>query len=300
MQTRLQPWRDYSGRISPLKLLVFLALFVPATWIAVGLTTRTGDFAARPLMEAIHQAGLWTIRLLMLALLVTPLRQSLQWPRLMLVRRMIGVAAFAYITLHFTLFVTDQAFDLVKVASEIVLRFYLTLGFIALLGLATLAATSTDAMMRRLGRNWTRLHRIIYGIGVLAVIHYFMQSKLDEWEPTILAGLFGWLLLYRVAALGFPKNRPLPLWALLMLALLAAALTAGGEAVFFWLTLGADPLRVLGINLSLMLGVRPSWYVLGAGLAVVLASALRSLFGPRPRAKAGAAPLRGRAATPAP
>src|SRR5260370_33735695 len=81
-------------------------------------------------------------------------------------------------------------FDLWKVGSEIVLRFYLAIGFTALLGLAALAATSTDAMVRRLGGfRWSRLHQIVYALGILATLHYFMQSKLEVYEPTVMAGL---------------------------------------------------------------------------------------------------------------
>lgn len=136
----MYPWHDYGGRVSPLKLAVFLALFVPAGWVV--LAYACGLLGARPLNEAIHQLGLWTIRLIFLALAVTPLRQILQWPRLLVVRRMIGVAAFAYVLMHFSLYVVSQAFDLGKVASEIALRIYLTIGFTALLSLAALAATA--------------------------------------------------------------------------------------------------------------------------------------------------------------
>ena len=174
------PWSDYSGRLSPLKLAVFVALFVPAGWVAFAY--GFGLLGARPFNEAIHEIGLWTIRLIFLALAVTPLRQILQWPRLILVRRMIGVAAFAYVLVHFSFYIGEpEAFDLEKVASEIVHRVYLTIGFAALLGLAALAATSTDGMVRRLGgRRWQLLHRLVYAIGVLAVIHYCFQSKLDK------------------------------------------------------------------------------------------------------------------------
>ena len=193
----MYPWDDYGGRVSPLKLTVFAALFVPAGWVAFAY--GFGLLGARPLNEAIHQIGLWTIRLIFLALAVTPLRQLLQWPRLILVRRMIGVAAFAYVLIHFSLYTASQAFDLDKVASEIVHRVYLTIGFTALLGLAALAATSTDGMVRRLGgRRWQLLHRLVYAIGVLAVIHYCFQSKLDLWQPTIMAGLLFWLFGYRL------------------------------------------------------------------------------------------------------
>src|SRR5579863_2880244 len=171
------PWNDYSNRLSPLKLLVFIALFAPALWVLTAYPL--GWLGARPTTEAIHQIGLWTIRLIFIALAITPLRAILQWPQLILVRRMVGVAAFAYVLFHFMLYCGDQAFDFAKIASEIVRRIYLTIGFVALLGLATLAATSTDRMVRRLGRRWQSLHRLVYPIAFLAVIHYWMQSKLE-------------------------------------------------------------------------------------------------------------------------
>jgi len=106
------PWNDYSGKLSPLKLAVFVALFLPAAWTA-GLAV-TGNLGPRPFTTAIQQQGLWTIRLILIALAITPLRALLQWPRLILVRRMVGVAAFTYIILHFSLYIADQGFDLLK------------------------------------------------------------------------------------------------------------------------------------------------------------------------------------------
>lgn len=270
----LLPWRDYSGRVSPLKATVFAALFVPGIWAAVGLALRQGDFAARPLMEAIHEIGLWTIRLIFITLAVTPARQILQWPRLILVRRTLGVGAFAYAFTHLTLYTVDQNLNLEKVASEIVLRIYLTIGFSAVLMLAALAATSTDAMIRRLGPRWQQLHRLVYLIGVLAVIHYFMQSKLDVWEPTIMGGCFLWLMGYRVLAWR-QKNR-VPVWQLGVLGVTAGVLTALGESFYFWALHGVDPLRVLPANLSLMAGVRPSWIVLAMGAGVFALGAARN------------------------
>jgi sulfoxide reductase heme-binding subunit YedZ len=271
----MYPWYDYGGRFSPFKLAVFVALFVPAGWVAVGY--GYGLLGARPLDAAIHEIGLWTIRLIFLALAVTPLRQCLQWPRLIIVRRMIGVAAFAYVLIHFSLYITSQAFDLEKVASEIVRRVYLTIGFAALLGLAALALTSTDGMVRRLGgKGWQRLHRLVYLIGVLAVIHNCFQSKLDEWEPTIMAGLLAWLLGYRFLVSRLGARRGLPLGWIGGLSLAAAAGTALGEAVYFRLAFGAPMLRVLDADFSLATGVRPAAVVLAIGLAVTLAAALRT------------------------
>jgi methionine sulfoxide reductase heme-binding subunit len=270
------PWND-RGRLSPLKLAVFAVLFAPASWVAIAYDCDL--LGPRPLNEAIHQIGLWTIRLIFLALGITPLRQIMQWPRLILVRQMIGVAAFAYALVHLGLCTIDQAFDLEKVATEIVHRVYLTIGFTALLGLAALAATSTDGMIRRLGgRIWQRLHRLTYPIGVLAVIHYCFQSKLDLWEPTIMAGLLFWLLGYRLLARLAGMRGRLPLPWVGGLSLSAALVTAFGEAVYFRLALGADPVRVLEVDLSLATGVRPEVIVLAIGLSVTGTGALCNIL----------------------
>src|SRR5262249_44513523 len=157
---------------------------------------------------------------------------------------------------------------LAKVASEIVLRIYLTIGFTALIGLAALAATSTDAMVHRLGRNWQKLHRLVYLIALLAVIHYSMQSKLQLWEPAIMAGIYAWLIGYRLLAHWFAVRGRLPLAWVGALALVAAVLTAAGEATYFALAYGAPWLRVISANWSLDTGVRPAVIVLALALAV--------------------------------
>lgn len=272
------PWNDYSGRLSPLKLAVFVALFGPGLWVALALSQ--GWLGARPITEAIHQIGLWTIRLIFIALAITPLRQVLQWSRLILVRRMIGVAAFAYAIAHLSLYAADEMFDIAKVASEIALRIYLTIGFAAVLGLAALAATSTDGMIRRVGaRRWQRLHRLVYLIALLAVVHFWIQSKLEVWEPTIMAGIYAWLMGYRLAARRLAVRGRLPLVWVGALGIAAAVLTALGEAAYFRLAYHADPWRVIAANWSLMIGVRPAIVVLGLGLAVAAAGAVRTWSG---------------------
>jgi methionine sulfoxide reductase heme-binding subunit len=270
------PWKDRNGRISPLKLAVFVALFVPALW--VGVAFEFGWLGSRPLNEAIHQLGLWTIRLIFLALAVTPLRHILQWSRLLVVRRMIGVAAFAYAIGHLGLYAADQAFDLAKIATEIALRIYLTIGFAAVLGLAALAATSTDGMIRRLGaRRWQRLHRLVYAIALLAVVHYCMQSKLDLLEPMVMAGLYGWLIFYRLLARPVGVRSRLSLVGVAVLGVAVAVLTALGEAAYFWLAYGADPIMVIAANGSLETGLRPAIVVLAVTLAVAVTGALSRL-----------------------
>jgi methionine sulfoxide reductase heme-binding subunit len=281
------PWNDYSGRLSPLKLAVFAALFLPAAAVLIGYSA--GLLGARPLNEAIHQIGLWTIRLIFLALAVTPLRQILQWSRLILVRRMIGVGAFAYVVLHFLLYTASQGFAIDKVASEIVARVYLMIGFVALCGLAVLAATSTDGMIRRLGRRWQQLHRLVYVIAVLAVIHYCFQSKLDQWEPTIMAGLLSWLLGYRLLLWQFGRRGRLALSWVGALGVIASLGTALGEALYFRLAFHADPLRVLSADLSLQTGIRPAVIVLAVGAAITIAGVWRAATAPPRRRRAPAA-----------
>jgi len=281
------PWNNYSRRLSPLKLAVFVALFAPAAWTVSAFAM--GWLGARPLNEAIHQFGLWTIRFMFIALAITPLRWILQWQRLVLVRRMIGVAAFAYILVHFLLYIGDQAFDLAKVASEILHRIYLTIGFTALCGLAVLAATSTDGMVRRLGRRWQQLHKLVYVIALLGLVHYWMQSKLEVWEPTVFFGFYGWLMGYRLLAPKLAVRGRLPFAWLGALSVAVAVLTALGEAIYFRLAFGAPFERVLGADVSLQTGVRPAVVVLAAGLALTIAAGLRGLIGPQARRPPGVA-----------
>lgn len=268
------PWLDRGGRFSPLKSIVFALLFAPGLWLAWRFAA--GQLGPRPINEFILHTGLWTLRLLLITLAVTPLRQLLRWPQFVTVRRMIGVAGFAYGTAHLTAFAADKAFDLGVVATEIVTRFYLTIGALALAGLAALAATSTDRMVRRLGgRNWRRLHRLVYAIGILAAVHFFLQSKLNVAEPIVMAGLLTWLLGYRLLpdASGQPLRRVAQLAGL---GLLVGFLTLGGEFAYYWLAFHADPLRLLAAGFSLKTGIRPGWIVLAIGALVTALAAVRT------------------------
>jgi sulfoxide reductase heme-binding subunit YedZ len=280
------PWNDYSGSLSPLKLTVFAALFLPVSWTFYAFLS--GNLGARPLNEAIHQQGLWTIRLILIALAITPLRAILQWQRLILVRRMVGVAAFAYVILHFCLYIADENFNLVTVASEIARRIYLTIGFTALLGLATLASTSTDRMVRRLGRKWQTLHRLVYLICLLGLIHYSMQSKLEQWEPVIADGIFVWLMGYRLLAWKFAVRGRLSLAWVAGLGVAATALTGLGEAIYFSIAFAGRVTftTALSLNFSLQTGVRPAVVVFAFSLVVLVAGLARTRLASPPRGSA--------------
>jgi sulfoxide reductase heme-binding subunit YedZ len=141
-------------------------------------------------------------------------------------------------------------------------------------------------MVRRMGRAWHKLHRFIYLIALLALIHYFMQSKLDVWEPTIFIGIYGWLMGYRLLAAKFAVRGRLPLYWVAVLCPVAAVLTALGEAIYFNLAFHAGLLRVLEANLSLQTGVRPALVVLALGLAVTLAGMIRNYTAPAPKGRA--------------
>src|SRR6266481_333816 len=165
MLRKFQIWRDRRGALSWLRVAALALLLTPlgiALWDA-----DTIVHGARPLNDVIHRAGFWMLMFILTTLAITPLRRITRFGQLVDVRRMVGVGAFVYGVAHISLYTADQMFDLVKVASEIVQRVYLVIGFTALTGLAVLAATSTDGMVRRLGaQRWQRLHYAVYGIGV--------------------------------------------------------------------------------------------------------------------------------------
>ena len=284
-----QVWLDSAGRLSALRIVSLLFLVLP-----VGIAVydfNTEGYGARPLNNVIHRTGYWALIFLMVSLAITPLRRIGRFGQLLDVRRMIGVGAFVYAASHIALYVADQMFDLWKVASEIVLRLYLTIGFVALLGLTVLAATSTDGMVRRLGgKSWQRLHNVVYGIGLLALIHYFQQTKADVAVPTFVAGLFGWMIGYRLLIKFKTARGELPAWKLLALAVTISVLTFAAEAIGIGIAFNVSPLRVLGTALDFddLTMIRPGWLVLGAGLIVVAIDLLRARFGPRRGAAAKA------------
>ena len=251
------PWRDRTGAFSPFKALVLAALFVPALLLA--LTAWENALGPKPWQAATHDAGTWAIRLLLLSLLVTPARQVLRQARIAEVRRMVGVACFAYALLHLGLYAGDNSFDLVKVAAEIIKRIYLTIGFVALAGLALLAATSTDGMLRRMGgASWRRLHRVVYPLAALALVHFTLQSKADVTEPMLMAGLFAWLMGYRVVA---PAGVRRGCWRWSGWRCSRRAATAAVEFGWYALATGIDPWRVLAANLDVAFGLRPALWV---------------------------------------
>ena len=261
--------RERSGAWSPIKIAAFVGTLLPAFWLAYRIWDD--DLGARPVTEMIHFTGDWTVRILWITLAVTPAARVFKQAKLLLIRRTLGVAAFAYILVHFSLYIVDQKYILTTVVSEIILRFYLTIGFIALVGLAALAATSTDGMIRRMGARWNTLHNTIYFIATLAAIHFLLQTKNDVSQPILMAGFLMWLLGYRIMQ---KRRRDVSLLRLTALAVIAAALTAPLETFWYHFRSNVPIDRIFFANFDFSYVIRPMWWVLAAGLAVVMAAYL--------------------------
>lgn len=275
-------WRDRRGRIAPLRIAVLAGLLIPValaswTYVAHGL-------GPRPLEDLVHRAGYWALVFLLISLAITPLRFVGRFNQVLDVRRMIGVGAFAYAVAHILLYIADQGFAIGHVLSEIFSRVYLIIGLTAFTGLAVLATTSTDGMVRRLGgARWRRLHQLAYPVALLVLVHFFQQTKADIVLPILIAGLFTWLMGYRILAWWRGGNGALNAGWLLALAIVIAALTFLGEAVGLSLVFPVSPGRVLQAALSMQAGIRPGWFVLASGLAVVVLELARHRLSGRAR-----------------
>ncbi|MEE8365294.1 MAG: protein-methionine-sulfoxide reductase heme-binding subunit MsrQ [Gammaproteobacteria bacterium] len=158
-----------------------------------------GDLGANPIETITRDIGDWTLRLLLITLAISPLRQWFGWTLLLRFRRMLGLYVFFYAFCHFLIwFVADHSFDFSEMLEDIIKRPYITLGFSAFVLLIPLAATSNQAMVRRLGKGWKKLHRLTYLIVLLGVLHFLWLVKADYLEPGIYAVIAGILLLQRV------------------------------------------------------------------------------------------------------
>lgn len=259
----LPPWTDRQGRFVPLKAIAFALLILPG--LLAAWAWWRGDFGARPLDAAIDEIGDWALRFLILGLAVTPLRHLLDSAKIIPLRRMIGLAAMAYALIHLGLYAADQQWRLGAIALEILRRTYLTIGFLALLGLVVLGITSTDDWIRRLGAGWKRLHRLTYLLAPLALLHYFIQSRADVSQPVLWAGFFIWLGAWRL----IPAPHRRASWALLALAPITGLLTAAVEYAWYALATRLPAERILMANLDIAFGPRPA--VLAATIALGVA-----------------------------
>lgn len=194
-----QPGKRRFGTVARLKVGVWLLCLTPfglLVWRAF-----TGGLGANPVEFITLKTGFWTLTLLMITLAITPARRITGWNQLVQFRRLVGLFAFFYATLHFLTYITfDHFFDLSGIADDIMERPYITVGFTAFVLLIPLALTSTKGWIRRLGRRWQLLHRLIYFSAAFAVLHFYWKkaSKADVQEPLIFAGILAVLLLSRL------------------------------------------------------------------------------------------------------
>ena len=164
--------------------------------IALGFS---GGLGANPIEFITRSTGTWTLVGLMVTLSITPLRRLSGWAGLIRYRRMLGLFTFFYVCLHFVTYIwLDQFFDPAAIVKDIIKRPFITVGFSAFVLLIPLAATSTRVMIRRLGRRWQQLHRLVYAIAILGVVHYLWLVKKDLTEPLIYGAVLTLLLLMRL------------------------------------------------------------------------------------------------------
>ncbi len=192
-----QPW---------LKPAVLVGSAVPAASLAV--RAWRGTLGANPVAEALNQLGLLALVFLLASLACTPLNRAFGWAWPARLRRLLGVTAFVYASLHLLTYAgLDQQLDWKVLLEDVTQRRFIIVGMLAFLLMVPLAVTSTDAMVRRLGFNrWKRLHRLAYVCGGLAVIHFLWRVKSDTREPLLYAAALAALLATRVLLAGKPKR----------------------------------------------------------------------------------------------
>ncbi len=181
------------------KPLILLLGLLPLLILMLGAFNITDHgLGANPIEKLLHELGRWALKFLLLTLAITPLRRWTGWNWLIRYRRMLGLFAFFYAVIHFlTYAVLDQGLDIAAIAEDIVKRPYITLGMTGLSLLIPLALTSTRGMVRRLGRNWRKLHRLVYVVAIAGVWHFYWQVKLDTLEPLFYGLILAVLLLSR-------------------------------------------------------------------------------------------------------
>ncbi|MDE2449558.1 MAG: sulfoxide reductase heme-binding subunit YedZ [Gammaproteobacteria bacterium] len=194
------------------KPAVFAASLVPFAWLTCCLFGWLGFSAGVDPVKFLElECGQTALNFIFITLLVTPVRHLAGLPQLLRLRRMLGLFAFFYVALHFTVYVVlDLEFDWRTLGADIAKRPYITVGFTAFLMLIPLAVTSTNRMMRRLGRRWTQLHRLVYVVAAFGVWHFYWQEKKDVREPLLYAAGLALLLGYRALRTWRQRRPALP------------------------------------------------------------------------------------------
>ncbi len=195
-------FRDRIAATKPLVFALCLLPFAHLVWDAMH-----GTLGPDPVAQLEHRSGDWALRLLLATLAITPLRKLTGWHKLIRFRRMLGLFAFFYVSVHLLIYLfVDLGGYWADIFEQIAKKPYITVGFAAWLLLIPLALTSTQAMMRRLGRNWQRLHRVAYLIALLGVLHYLWLVKADHREPALYLCIWIVLMLARLRVRSRPAD----------------------------------------------------------------------------------------------
>ncbi len=190
--------RQWSTGIRRSKPAVFALCLLPAALLVYDVFA--GNISADPIEDLTRVTGIWAVRLLLVTLAITPLRLLTGINPLVQLRRMIGVFAFFYVVLHFlTWLVIDNFFDFQRIIEDIIERWYILVGSVAFLALIPLAITSTNRMVKMLGgKRWRNLHKLVYLIAILGILHFYLQVKADITEPVIYGAILAVLLGFRI------------------------------------------------------------------------------------------------------
>jgi sulfoxide reductase heme-binding subunit YedZ len=179
------------------KVVVFLAALVPVAMLVRGFLT--GNLGVNPAETIQLETGRWTLKFLLLSLAVTPVRRLTGWNIVIQFRRMIGLFAFFYALLHFASYwAFDLSFAFDTMVTDVIKRPFIAFGFAALMLLLPLTLTSTKGWIRRLGKRWTQLHRLVYVAAILAILHLAWKVKVFTGDPVIYAGILTILLAFRI------------------------------------------------------------------------------------------------------
>lgn len=259
------PWQDRAGAFSPVRATACILSIMPLIWLMY-LASADG-LGERPVVGAIHLSGDWAIRLLLVTLAITPLRRITGWSGLVASRQIFGIASYLYAILHIFLYAVDLKFNLALLANEIVRRIYLGIGMVAFIGLAILGANSGVEAVRRLGgQAWNNLHKLVYPIAFLGLLHFFIQSRLNVDQPVLMAGFFVWLMGFRLLAANGHTGVP----ALVLLAFTSAAATQGIELAWYHWATTVPVSRIASRIFDFSYDIRMMWIVLATSLLVTI------------------------------
>lgn len=281
----LAPLLDRRGNFSLLKTATLACLIAPALWLAYGW--HAGQLYFIPEVTLLISSGDWSTWFLLAALAITPLRRITGWSQLISIRRMIGLAGLAYAIAHLPFYFALRLWDVQMALDELLRRVSLILATLSLIGLCALGATSFDAAIRWMGERWNQLHDWVYALTGLAILHYLMAPDSIIAPAYVSAGLFVWLMAWRVLDRRHRLGASPP--ALVVLTMSTAIFTAVFQALWIWLfqtlyqgvvaPFGGDPWRNLAANFDLewwqQSGVSPALQVLVTGLVVAAMAAGR-------------------------